>query len=1047
MLIEDHSKYLLKKTRAKSKMFEYDVPLDEHIDVESNAIDLLLITIGVIGNSSNNIWKSETVPIIVSEEDQKELEFSSRFFDALFQSKLELRHQKYYLLLGSIAYYFSDMIGSSMVLSQKLEFGDNFGSSGIAVLIEYFLKGKQDKPDIELLNGKYQDELMRLLTDYELYFEQKRDVDFTFFEKLKNKVYSEGTSRELLLVDALLAIFKKKILHSPQNLMPGFSNISSEVWHEQLGVQEKITELWPAQIKFGIEGVFDGNSGVIQMPTSSGKTTSIALTIQSAFLSGRTNLAVVVAPFRALCKEISDDLGSYFKANSNFVLSQLSDIPNTEELFGTIQLHEEKMQVIVLTPEKFLYLLRNDHTILERMGLVIFDEAHLFDDGSRGADYELLLSTIKLYLDGKKDIQKLLISAVIPNPEELNNWFNNGSGQIIADNTIKSSEKTVAFSDWGESGKSKNGILHFINPENMNEEEFFVPRVVETSNLEKKGKERKQRRFPEYGKTSDIGIYFSIKLIHNGGVAIFCPTKVVADNILKRFIEIEERGYDISTLSRFCKHNEHEKVGRLIEHNYGTENEIYKAALRGIFVHHAGISNGIRNCVEYAIKNNLSRCVVCTSTLAQGVNLPIKYLIVPSFYQAGKEFKVRDFHNLIGRTGRAGKYTEGSIIFSDSTVYPQRFQDRNRWKFEKYTHLLETGNSEKCSSNILKIVQQVSFKEGAITYTVPFKVLVEFRYSDKASYRETIEEWRKVLQSYKVGLETFEERLSILENTLEAIENYILESFAASSESEQDIKVILGQTFGYFLANDEEKRELIHLFELVQEYILNNISENDISIFSKAQLGVFQSEELNNWVLSKVELFNSSENEQDLIRLIFPQLIRYSENNSIKKVIQEEEIANILMKWIAGESYFSILEYCKQNRVTVKDNRPKAKQRDILLSDIIEICDNGFGYSAIMVVNAIAEIVAAVVPNSDVIRKKLNLLSQKMRYGLPDKKAILVYEIGFSDRVVAQRIGEVLFVLNLNKANIKSTIKENKVTITEILSAYPSYFEHVLSEL
>ena len=55
MLIENSSKYLLKKTRAKSKMFEYDVPIDEHISVESNAIELLLIAIGVMGNTSNEL--------------------------------------------------------------------------------------------------------------------------------------------------------------------------------------------------------------------------------------------------------------------------------------------------------------------------------------------------------------------------------------------------------------------------------------------------------------------------------------------------------------------------------------------------------------------------------------------------------------------------------------------------------------------------------------------------------------------------------------------------------------------------------------------------------------------------------------------------------------------------------------------------------------------------------------------------------------------------------------------------------------------------------
>ena len=57
--------------------------------------------------------------------------------------------------------------------------------------------------------------------------------------------------------------------------------------------------------------------------------------------------------------------------------------------------------------------------------------------------------------------------------------------------------------------------------------------------------------------------------------------------------------------------------------------------------------HGIRLAIEHAMRENLIRFVVCTSTLAQGVNLPIRYLIVTSIYQAGEPIKVRDFHNLL----------------------------------------------------------------------------------------------------------------------------------------------------------------------------------------------------------------------------------------------------------------------------------------------------------------------------------------------------------------------------------------------------------------
>ena len=1048
MLIGNNSKYLLKKTQAKSKMFEYDVPLEEHIKVESNAIEILLIAVGVIGNMSKKLWESEST-LIVSNDDKKELEFSSRFFDALFQSRLELSHQKYYLLLGSISYYFSDMIGSSMVLARGLDFADDFESSGIAFVIQYLLSGNNNPLDFSILEGRYRDGLSELVNDYDSFLNKNINVNFKKFEKLKKQVYAEGTNRELLLIDALLAIFKKKILNSALYLMPIFSDTTQEKWHEQLIYQRGLKELWPAQINFGTSGVFNGASGVIQMPTSSGKTTSIALTIQTAFLAQRTNLSVIIAPFRALCKEISDDLEKYFKQDSNFVLTQLSDIPDSDELFEAIDLYEGNMQIVILTPEKFLYLLRNDRTILEKMGLVIFDEAHLFDEASRGANYELLLSTIKLYLEeAKRDVQKLLISAVIPNSAELNSWFNGNNGVVISDNTIKSSEKTIAFSDWIGKENSSTGVLHFVNPENINEEEFFVPRVVEVSRLKRKHRERKDRFFPEYEKTSDLGIYYALKLNHNGGIAIFCATKISANNILKRFLDINERGYDISSLSRNCKDNENEKMARLVEVNYGIENNIYKAVREGVFVHHAGISNGIRNAVEYAIKNNLSKCVVCTSTLAQGVNLPIKYLIVSSIYQAREEIKVRDFHNLIGRTGRAGKYTEGSIIFSESNIYSRRNQPKERWKFDRYSRLLDTSNSEKCSSNLLKIVQEVTFREGNINYSIPFKSLLEVRYANKDNYSRILKNWRKTLQNYQYGLATFEENLFIFENSLEAIENYILDFQSLSLDEEYNIEKILSQTLGYHLASDEEKVELANLFEIIQKYVKSNISEKNISSFSKAQLGVFKAENLREWVVENSGLLISAKNELEVIILIMPQLIFYSENKILKNIIQQDELTKIAQKWIEGESYYNILQYCNWNNLSIKDNRrQKSKQRELALEDIIDICDNGFGYSAIMVVNAIAEFISDIFPENTDIEEVFNCLGKKLRYGLFNKKEILVYELGFSDRILSQRIAEIISPYKVEKLSVKSSIKENKSSIAKILVDFPTYFNYMLSNM
>ncbi len=334
----------------------------------------------------------------------------------------------------------------------------------------------------------------------------------------------------------------------------------------------------------------------------------------------------------------------FFAFDEKTIVTEFSDIPEPSE----IELDASELivkKVFVMTPEKLVYILKHNTKIIERINMIVFDEAHLFDDESRGTDYELLLATINNYI--RSDAQKILVSAVISNADMLNSWVNK-DGTVINNNTIKMSEKTVAFNTFMPSNvNNAYSNLHFVEPNKNLEEEFYVPRVVQTKALNKIGKEKKQRFFPDFNiNKQDVGIYYAIKLIRNGSIAIFCSKKDIVNNILKRFIDLNGRGISLEDFSTLSVQTECSKIAYLIKKHLG-ENNLYIAALNGIVGHHSGVPNGIRIAEEYALKKSLVRCVVCTSTLAQGVNLPIKYLIVSSIYQSNQIIKVRDFHNLI----------------------------------------------------------------------------------------------------------------------------------------------------------------------------------------------------------------------------------------------------------------------------------------------------------------------------------------------------------------------------------------------------------------
>ena len=161
--------------------------------------------------------------------------------------------------------------------------------------------------------------------------------------------------------------------------------------------------------------------------------------------------------------------------------------------------------------------------------------------------------------------------------------------------------------------------LYFVDPNKSLEEEFYVPRVIQTIRLEKKGKERKIRYFPDLNNNQDVGIYYALKLINNGSIAIFCTKKNIVNKTLERFFELERRGISLDEFTRLSGNRECVKISNLIREHLG-DNYLCQAALNGIVGHHSDIPNGIRIAEEYALKKSLIRCVVCTSMLAQGVN-------------------------------------------------------------------------------------------------------------------------------------------------------------------------------------------------------------------------------------------------------------------------------------------------------------------------------------------------------------------------------------------------------------------------------------------
>jgi POLQ-like helicase len=169
------------------------------------------------------------------------------------------------------------------------------------------------------------------------------------------------------------------------------TGMSKDHWRDTIQKDTFIKELWPAQHLLGDMGIFSGNSGVVQMPTSAGKTKAIEIIIRASFIADRTSLVVIVSPFRALCHEIKNSLNVAF-INEDVHVNEMTDIP----FFAfDLEILLTGKQVLIVTPEKLLYMLSHNPELSDDIGLIIYDEGHQFDNGSRGITFELLLTSLK----------------------------------------------------------------------------------------------------------------------------------------------------------------------------------------------------------------------------------------------------------------------------------------------------------------------------------------------------------------------------------------------------------------------------------------------------------------------------------------------------------------------------------------------------------------------------------------------------------------------------------------------------------------------------
>lgn len=391
---------------------------------------------------------------------------------------------------------------------------------------------------------------------------------------------------------------------------------------------------------------------VVSIPTSSGKTRIAELAILNAIIENPDKRVLYIAPFRSLAYEIENTLGDLF-ATAELKVSHLYG----GSLFTSLDVEElSEANVVIATPEKAKAIFRCKQDFFNDLSLVIMDEGHLLGGDGRQIGNEIFYEELKNFLK-KSECKYLLLSAVLPNTEDLSMWLT-GSENNVFRNDWRPSKQICGMLIW-------NGASVKLEWYKGNKISSFNRDFVLRYELPKKSRERVVHYYPESKKEAIVET--AKKLEYLGSTLIYVAKK----SSCKTYAEAYARSIKDEAPYHF-KNEIERKIFELVCKESYSDTSLYDYVTRGIFCHNADLFADVRISLEKLMQSEHPRVIIATSTLSQGVNLGVSTVIMTSVTNARNYLSKKDFWNLAGRAGRAFVDEEGKILVAFEYDYKKK---------------------------------------------------------------------------------------------------------------------------------------------------------------------------------------------------------------------------------------------------------------------------------------------------------------------------------------------------------------------------------------
>ena len=423
-----------------------------------------------------------------------------------------------------------------------------------------------------------------------------------------------------------------------------------------------------------------GSGVLVAAPTGAGKTIVGEFAVFLALQQGRK--CFYTTPIKALSNQKYADLVRRHGAASVGLLTGDSSV-NSEA------------PVVVMTTEVLRNMIYARSATLADLGFVVMDEVHYLADRFRGAVWEEVIIGLA------ESVQVVALSATVSNAEEFGEWLAEVRGEMAV---VVSERRPVPlfqhvlvgmklydlFADVAPTAREAPGGRSDVNPELLRVARD-ESRFVRDDSRRPRGAGGKGKRTVAYGSGAYGGAAARSRTDGGGRRprSLHGATRADAVELLERaallpaiFFIFSRAGCDgavrqlLGSGVRLTRPAEQREIAAILErHTAGLSrpdlaaldyDRFAEAMVRGVAAHHAGLLPAFKECVEEAFVRGLVKVVFATETLALGINMPARSVVLEKLVKYNGETHADitpgEYTQLTGRAGRRGIDVEGHAV-------------------------------------------------------------------------------------------------------------------------------------------------------------------------------------------------------------------------------------------------------------------------------------------------------------------------------------------------------------------------------------------------